>query len=635
MVRPSVLLLLLCPTADAALVDEVADSLDLARGDPHDGGALWVDLNQDGYPDLFTNGTTQGSHLMVSDGGAPPFFYNETLDLAPGLSRAWLHRSTLQADLNHDGWVDLIRHGSTDLEIYLGRGSASGFRLGTLAGQANMLIDIETFAGVTTFELGGIALLDFDRDGDLDIVAQNEGGVLVFENRYSSGQQFGLAEGVFPNVPLRGDYVAVADYDVDGDVDLMVRTYDDFDLFRNDGPGVFAHDTSFNAQATPDWGEGSVNFCDLDDDGDFDVVWTGPMDMWPDDEHLTRVYFNEGGTWETDPAATLWPGLDIWGTACADLDHDGDLDVVFASHTGESFVMVNQGDRTFEQNALVGSSSHASSVAIGDYDLDGDLDAHLSVEDGPNEVWRNDAMDDGARGHLYVRPRTELSETCVPVAERIWRDDVGSTVMLRSLDQTRISGVREQNGGTGRGNQGFYLVHFGNPTVSGDPLLVEVRFQRFEGLIGQVEITPSDLPMPRIVEVTDVDIDGDNILTHDELDDSKVLDDFDGDGISNWSDIDSDGDGISDAVEAGDDDPCTTPVDTDGDGDPDYLDLDSDNDGIPDGEVATTPGIDDAGGGAAGSGLTGGAGLSCTCQSSRLPGGWLAVLLLAVLIRRR
>lgn len=84
--------------------------------------------------------------------------------------------------------------------------------------------------------------------------------------------------------------------------------------------------------------------------------------------------------------------------------------------------------------------------------------------------------------------------------------------------------------------------------------------------------------------VYESDIDADGILSDTEYVDSVALglEDFDGDGLNNWSDTDSDNDGIPDSVESGITNPCDAPLDSDGMGDPDYLDLDSDGDGILD-----------------------------------------------------
>ncbi len=620
--------LLFAPVARGAFVDGAA-SMGLDQALPSDGGAIWVDVNHDGHPDLVINNISGGSHIYISDGQSPPHFTDETAVLAGGMDAQGVHRSVLAADLNHDGWVDLVRHGAYSIEVHLSHGPDNGYHFG-LNGAPNQEINELSFGQqVSPFHIGGLALLDVDGDGYLDLVGENFGGAVAYLNTPGGGELFSFEGDLFPPSGPYGDYVAVADYDVDGDVDFLARKRNGFDLFRNDGLSTFTLQTDFSAQAARGGFDGGAAFCDLDDDGDFDIVWSGPG------QTPTQVFYNDGDSW-TSPVPLIEEAEDVRGALCGDLDNDGDLDIALASLFGESIVMENQGDGTFSRAALEGSSPSAHSVTLGDPDLDGDLDIHFTVDLAPNEVWLNDAADGG--NYLYVRPRTDVSPICIdgPVV----RDDVGATVRLLSADLDPISGVREQNGGTGHGTQGFYLVHFGLP-VDDEVVFVEVRFQRYDRLVGLVEVTPSELPDPRVVEVVDADIDQDGISTGHEIDDAAVLeeDDLDGDGIANWSDPDSDGDGIGDAVEAGDGDPCTPPVDTDGDGKPDYLDLDSDGDGIDDvdeGNTPTTPTGTDTGPVVNNpTGLTGGAGVVCTCASSGSGAGWLALLLVFGIYRRR
>jgi len=77
------------------------------------------------------------------------------------------------------------------------------------------------------------------------------------------------------------------------------------------------------------------------------------------------------------------------------------------------------------------------------------------------------------------------------------------------------------------------------------------------------------------------DADGDTIADEHEGRGADI--DTDGDGTPDWQDLDSDGDGIPDYREAGDDKTGTPPIDSDGDGTPDFRDTDSDDNGRPDG----------------------------------------------------
>jgi hypothetical protein len=106
--------------------------------------------------------------------------------------------------------------------------------------------------------------------------------------------------------------------------------------------------------------------------------------------------------------------------------------------------------------------------------------------------------------------------------------------------------------------------------------------------VGPNPASPLDTDGDGIIDALDTDSDGDGIPDAVEVGPNPASPlDTDGDGIPNYRDLDSDGDGIPDAVERG---TGTSPVDTDGDGVPDYLDTDSDGDGISDAtEAGPTP----------------------------------------------
>ena len=123
----------------------------------------------------------------------------------------------------------------------------------------------------------GLALFDYDNDGDLDVYfvnadvgkAESAGGNQLFRQDVA---------GVFRNatsVAALGDTgyrlgTALGDIDNDGDLDRLVTNYGPNRLYRNDGDGTFS-DITVNAGIRGWRWSTSATFCDIDDDGLLDL----------------------------------------------------------------------------------------------------------------------------------------------------------------------------------------------------------------------------------------------------------------------------------------------------------------------------------------------------------------------------
>ena len=80
---------------------------------------------------------------------------------------------------------------------------------------------------------------------------------------------------------------------------------------------------------------------------------------------------------------------DSWSVALGDLDADGDLDAMVANEFGQpNTVWTNDGNGTFTNSGQALGNGNSYSVALGDFDGDGDLDA-MVANGGPNTVWLN------------------------------------------------------------------------------------------------------------------------------------------------------------------------------------------------------------------------------------------------------
>jgi hypothetical protein len=291
----------------------------------------------------------------------------------------------------------------------------------------------------------GVALLDYDRDGDLDVYLPQAGmldpgqspaqalfplpagqppGDRLFRNEL---QPDGLLR--FTDVTATAGLghagyaqgVATGDYDNDGYTDLYVTAFGSNVLYHNQGDGRFIDVTDAAGVDDPRWST-SAAFLDYDRDGDLDLFvanyvhftvagnkqcaggdgtldYCGPQSYRPVRD---RLYRNEGDGRFTDVSdaaglgVAFGPGL---GVTCADFNGDGWQDIYVANDGDDNQLWINQGDGRFENTALMagvainayGKAEASMGVTAGDFDGDGDEDlfmTHLDRE--TNTLYVND-----------------------------------------------------------------------------------------------------------------------------------------------------------------------------------------------------------------------------------------------------
>jgi len=281
---------------------------------------------------------------------------------------------------------------------------------------------------------GGVALLDYNNDGLLDIFFVNGGHVtdpmktpenfdrhdprywnrLYRQNKDGSftdvTQQAGLAD------PGDGNYgmgVAVGDYDNDGYPDLFVTSYGKNILYHNNGDGTFTDVTAKAGVAGGGWSV-SAGFFDYDNDGKLDLFVTRYME-WdtkhnkdcggnfhtycpPEDFPATTniLYHNNGDGTFTDVsqqsgiAAKKGRGL---GVAFADYDGDGFTDIFVANDGMQQYLFHNNGNGTFTEVGLEAGAALSEDgrrlsgmgVVFQNYDNDGRPD--VIVTELPREIY--------------------------------------------------------------------------------------------------------------------------------------------------------------------------------------------------------------------------------------------------------
>jgi len=458
-------------------------------------GAGWLDYDRDGWLDVYLVNGWRLSGDEVLERGRNALYRNlgdgtfEDVTDRAGVDGGGLWGSGVAvADYDDDGWPDLLvtNFGPTRLYRNLGDGTFE---------------DVAREVGIEAPDWNtGAAFFDADGDGDLDLyvaayieatieqvlsttptldwkgvdkVAFGPFGLTGASDRFFLRLDDGTFREATDEVGMRdrargfGFGVRAADFDLDGDLDLYVANDSDANyLYRNDGDGTFtdtglwsgaAFDVNGAAQAGMGVALGDVN-----------------RDLLPDlfvtnfAEDFSTLYVGEGDGFFRDAsdgsgvgAATFVPLS--WGTVMADLDNDGDHDIVIAN--GHIYPQVDRhpqfGMTYAQRNQLLenGGNGHfteagdragpgfepalsSRGIAAADYDNDGDLDLLITALDEPPTLLRNDSV---GGGWLTVEPRVPAggggvvgTRVVVTVGERRMSGDVSSGGSFLSVHDPRV-----------------------------------------------------------------------------------------------------------------------------------------------------------------------------------------------------
>jgi hypothetical protein len=264
----------------------------------------------------------------------------------------------------------------------------------------------------------GLALFDYDNDGDVDIYFLN--GAPLPGTKVDKPPKDALYRNdgnwKFTDVTEQagvGDTgyglgVAVGDYDNDGDADIYLNNYGPNVLYRSNGNGTFTDVTKEAGVGNGSQVGAGAAFLDMDKDGDLDLYVSNYLDfsyekhvscttngfpVYANPRHYAplpdTVFRNNGDGTFTDVSRESGVGLHAgWGMGivAADYDNDGDTDVFVANDVAENFLFQNDGTGKFEEMGLLsgfaydlhGDEQGSMGVDCGDYDNDGWLDFYVT-----------------------------------------------------------------------------------------------------------------------------------------------------------------------------------------------------------------------------------------------------------------
>ncbi|MEE8278428.1 MAG: FG-GAP-like repeat-containing protein, partial [Thermoanaerobaculia bacterium] len=287
----------------------------------------------------------------------------------------------LVADLDNDGWLDLIGHGPEGLVVWRG---AEGGRLQEATGRF----------GLQGVRAAAVAVIDFDIEGDLDLaVASGRRNQLTLYRNALSGPLQEVGRKSLPElVTGQVEDLLTSDLDRDGDLDLLIVHRAGLTWLDNLRQGQFIDRSQTGGLAAAEPARAALSV-DLDNDGLPDLVTAGPG---------LRLYHNQGGRfvpWEIGDR--LRTSALFTSVVALDADNDGRSDLAVAG-PGGLVVLAQREGPSFEFLPLSGAPQTASALAAADLDADGDLDLVVA---GPEGLHRLDNQGGNRNGWLSVRLR--------------------------------------------------------------------------------------------------------------------------------------------------------------------------------------------------------------------------------------
>ena len=341
-----------------------------------EGAVGFSDVDNDGDQDLLITGEDidegEIARLYLND-GAGNFTENED---AP-FEGVW-EGTVSFADIDGDGDEDVLLTGEQTDGEYIAHLFTN-----------NGIGDFSIYEGVPfeSVAYGSIEFSDVDMDGDEDVLLTGiDHTESPFDHIYTNNGAMSFS--LLDNTPFDGVWegsVAFADVDGDNDEDVLItgatETDHIADLFLNDGTGNFVKDEN---NLFEDVFLSSIAFSDVDNDGDQDVLISGADSM---DIAIAHLYINDGAGFFTFDGNSSFEGAQNSSVAFADVDNDGDEDVMITGEFTEgvdvlSQLYINDGTGIFfpsYDNFFIGVAFGTSAFA--DVDNDGDQDLLVTGSD--------------------------------------------------------------------------------------------------------------------------------------------------------------------------------------------------------------------------------------------------------------
>ena len=303
-------------------------------------------------------------------------------------------------DYDNDGWLDIYLVNGSTYDAIAGKQPPPHAAL-FHNNHDGTFTDVAAKAGVTNDRWGfGVVVGDYDNDGWPDLFVSNFG-----ENRLYHNNHDGTFTDLGPKAGVTlGNWSTAAtfgDYDGDGNLDLFVAGYVHYDLDKPPVPGSAA--VAFS----------TCQFRGVN-------VMCGPRGLKGERDHL---FHNNGDGTFTDVSekAGVSDPNNYYGLAAvfADVNNDGKPDLMVANDSCPNYLYINKGNGTFEDDSYAsgyalnenGRETASMGIAVGDYRNNGLLDLYNTVfSDDYNPLYRNE----GDANFSEISYQAGIAEVTIP-----------------------------------------------------------------------------------------------------------------------------------------------------------------------------------------------------------------------------